>query len=114
MFGAQIAKDPTATNHIVFDQVTLHYSVDGGAEWNVTGTLFPFDFSAPLPAGCRTAAFRFSGVSSSGARLSSQQYTLQVHPDAEDGWQDDDAQYFKKEKDPEGKRRKISVSSSDL
>ena len=39
MFGGMIAKDPRATSHTVFDQVTLHWAIDDGSEHNTTGTV---------------------------------------------------------------------------
>jgi hypothetical protein len=79
MFGPTIEKDKRATSHTVFDQVIFHWRVDDAvAESNVTGTMFPFDFTVPLPDDCKTVSFSFSGVSSQGATLHTKELMLPV------------------------------------
>jgi hypothetical protein len=78
MWAGLISKDTTATSHVFFDTVTLHWSVDRGTEQNLTGTIFPFDFSVPLLDTCKSVSFRFSGVSSNGTTKSTEAYHIQV------------------------------------
>ena len=78
IFQSKIMKDRTATSHIVFDQVSFHWCIDDGAEHELVGTAFPFDFSVWLPDDCKSAAFRFTGKSSTGIELQSRNYLVEV------------------------------------
>eukprot|EP01050_Picozoa_sp_SAG11_P001599 SAG11_NODE_71_length_18338_cov_14.752974_3_plen_2964_part_00 len=78
MFRSKITKDDAATSHVVFDRVSFHWRVDNGAEHELTGTMFPFDFSVWLPDDCASAAFRFTGISSTGIELQSRNYSVEV------------------------------------
>jgi hypothetical protein len=78
MWSGLISKDTAATSHVVFDTVTLHWSVDGETEQSMTGTIFPFDFSVPLLDTCKSVSFRFSGVSFDGTTESTETYHIQV------------------------------------
>eukprot|EP01046_Picozoa_sp_COSAG06_P017756 COSAG06_NODE_1215_length_10233_cov_68.717979_9_plen_1235_part_00 len=78
MFGPLIRKDATATSHVVFDTVTLRVIIDGAPEPEIVGTMFPFDFSVPLPDDCKVVSFWFTGVTSEGATLHTKQFELPV------------------------------------
>ena len=43
--------------HTVFDTVTLNWSIDGGAPSKMVATIFPFDFSVPIPDDCKKVRF---------------------------------------------------------
>ena len=78
MFGHLVSTDATATSHTVFDSVALRVSIDGGTERVIVGTMFPFDFSVPLPDDCKAVSFGFFGVSSDGTTLRTKQFELHV------------------------------------
>ena len=78
MFGPLVNNDKTAASHTVFDSVALHLSIDGGTERVIVGTVFPFDFSVPLPDDCKAVSFGFFGVSSNGTTLRTKQFELNV------------------------------------
>eukprot|EP00746_Dinoflagellata_sp_MGD_P064075 gnl/MRDRNA2_/MRDRNA2_268020_c0_seq1.p1 gnl/MRDRNA2_/MRDRNA2_268020_c0~~gnl/MRDRNA2_/MRDRNA2_268020_c0_seq1.p1 ORF type:complete len:318 (+),score=35.16 gnl/MRDRNA2_/MRDRNA2_268020_c0_seq1:88-954(+) len=78
MWKAKIAQDSTASSHTVFDQVTLHWSIDDGVDRSLVATIFPFDFTVPLPDDCNRVSFRFSGISSTGEVLHSRNYAIEV------------------------------------
>lgn len=78
LWGEFVAVDKTATSHIVFDSVTLHWRIDNGVEQSLVTTTFPFDITAPLPDDCGKVSFYFTGMTSSGTTETTDPMTVTV------------------------------------
>ena len=55
----------------------MTYSIDGGRPQALTDTSYPFEFTAPVPAGARQIVIELSGITTDGQLVRSNIQTIE-------------------------------------